>query len=168
MTNLTDLPVCPHEDTFECHNRQRCSECYVDSYTLRDGSLWWPAQNDPMSWTAQQIADWFVGMPKAGIHDFDGITFARNNLVQPSIYGYVWIDLALDLDYYAAWMLDVRRHDGDDEYRQRLFVGMKHVSTPTVEWVSEAHRIFDGTGDLISDMYAFTSATQRWLERKEH
>lgn len=134
MTYDNEGVACAHVDTFDCHGTKRCTHCHVDMLTLADGREVWPSQFDPASFTAEQIIEWFKGckiyaMPPT----CDGFEFARNNKAPGgATYGYIWIELTLDLDYEMAYLLDVRRHDGTEESRQYLFVTLGHHDT--FEW----------------------------------
>lgn len=128
MTYDTSGTACTHPDTFDCHGEVRCTNCHVDALRLSDGSILWPSQADLSEWTAERIIEWFKN---AHIYSMrqgcDGFEFARNNQAPGgATYGYIWIELTLDLDYEMAYLLDVRRHDGTEESRQYLFVTLGH------------------------------------------
>lgn len=163
------MPVlCEHIHTYECHGAQRCSNCYVDAITLRDGTLLWPAQDRPESFTGEDIADWFVNNNiYAESQGCDGFTFCRNNLNPGgALYGYLWVELVLDLDFYTAYMLDIRRHDETDETRQYLFVAIEHIDVARVAWHDQAVRFRDVAGSshrLIEGLRWFATQTDLWL-----
>lgn len=145
----------------------RCSLCHASAITLTNDVLLWPAQTDPAEFTAEQIADWFLSNRLHSIcQGADGFTFARNNLVRPTVYGYVWVELTLDLDFDMAWMLDVRRHNGVKESRQFLFVGSKAgAPETTVEW--HDHTALFGNGESLARgvhaMHWFADTAAAWI-----
>lgn len=160
------MPVlCDHAETFDCHGTKRCSVCYVDSLVLPDGTLRWPSQERPETFTGEAIAEWFLEHRRHAQHGADGFTFCRNNLNPGgALYGYVWEELYLDLDFYAAWMLDVRRHDELDETRQYLFVAIEHVDVARVVWHDFAVKFRDERiNRLIEGLRWFATQTDLWL-----
>lgn len=158
---------CPHTDTFECHFSIRCVACNTDAITAKDGTLLWPSQVNPFNFDRFSIANWWLDNNLYALpQGCDGFTFARNNLLRPATYGYVWQELYLDLDYYSAYLLDVRRSgmDGHEE-RQFLFVGVKHCDLTAALW-HDVHVPFrmDGGERMISALRWFPDVVESWLE----
>lgn len=175
------MPVlCDHATTFECHGAQRCAVCYVDALNLIDGTLLWPSQERPNHFSGNAIARWFVDnhitrMPPT----CDGFTFARNNLNPGgALYGYLWVELVLDLDFYMAYMLDIRRCDttllSDEitETRQYLFVAVEHVDVARIAWHDQIVRFRDDRfthgNRLIEGLRWFANQTDLWLAQERN
>lgn len=167
--------TCLHPDTFDLGGTQRCSECHADAITHPDGRLLWPAQDGPLSWDSGRIASWFVdnniyGMPQG----CEGFTFQRDNRHVPTpTYGYLWQEVYLDLDYNAAWMLDIRRCMGSDapfcEVRQFLFVAVGPFGGPVVHaWHPVERPFLDARGDrLIDGLHWFAEQVKDWQEEQQ-
>lgn len=164
--------LCPHTHTYDCHGSDRCSNCYSDAITLEDGTLLWPSQERPETFTGEDIANWFLdNRLYRGNQGCDGFTFARNNLNPGgALYGYLWVELVLDLDFFMAYMLDIRRHDENDEQRQYLFVAVEHVGLARAVWHDQIVRFGDSSlvhgNRLIEGLRWFAAQTDLWLAMK--
>lgn len=159
--------TCPHTETFTCHDTERCSACLVDSYLLADGSRVFPSQDSPDRWDDERIARWFLDNKIYRLPpDCDGFTFCRDNKAgAAATYGYVWVEVVLDLDYQMAYMLDVRRHDGRDETRHFVFVGSGSGSA--VERVTSHHHTpfrQDCLARLIAGLHWFAAQVEIFLD----
>lgn len=178
------LPVCPHSSLFQMPHKTpwgesvwRCSDCHADSEGYVDDRPIWPAQDHPMDWEPERIAEWFFSRGFSWKNQgAEGFTFTRNNLAgtlnehgygDKSVYGYVWKEVYLDLDMDAAFLLDVRRHDGIDERRQYLFAGVGCNHEITSLWHPTPQVTFfgtDGPQRLLDGLRWFADQVEEWIK----
>lgn len=157
--------TCLHTATFDCHGDRRCSTCLVDALTLTDDSLLWPSQDDPSTYDAERIAKWFDENRIFALHQgADGFEFCRNQKDGVSTYGYLWVEVVLDLDFQMAYMLDIRK-DEDDETRQFLFLAFGPFGViEALEWHPTIVKWRDeNLGRLTEALHWFADRTAAWL-----
>ncbi len=148
---------CEHPNTFQIHGGVRCSNCFTDAIAPAGGSLIWPSNDRPDLWDAKRISDWFLDHRIYALSQgCEGFEFCRNNYIgspHSPTYGYIWVELTLDLDYEMAWLLDVRKHNGVEETRDFLFVATgafdariepRFMNTPTNFSNDNIHRSTTG------------------------
>lgn len=163
--------TCSHTETFDCHGTERCSTCYLDSYLLSDGTRFWPAQEHPDEWDDDRVAQWFLDNKIYLLNQgCEGFTFCRTS-AEPSTYGYIWVEVVLDLDYQFAYLLDVRRNNGTDETRRYVFVAFgafQELQRIESHYLTEA--IFSGHGRerLLSGLHWFAEQVGVWLRKDDN
>jgi hypothetical protein len=99
------------------------------------------SQTRPDEWDGQRIVDWFTSnrLYRDSLVSHDGYEFCRVD----GTYGYIWISSSVDLDYEAAWLVDVRTHDGQSESRRHMAI----LSTQRQGWAWEwSPHTGNGTG----------------------